>query len=171
MSASNHYELLQANEHHFNNLQAGYRKMASGWLLAVFAGVGFVLKDLPETWEELTFLFIGLIFFAGAIGIFLLSIIDLKVYHPLLVANTEVGEQLEKEDKSLPPIHQKMESLKRGSVRKKTILFYKVPVFLLLVLSGICIGVYSSQWGTIASVASSMLHAGVLLWISREMKV
>jgi hypothetical protein len=133
-----YYALLQENEHHFNRLQAGYRKMASGWLLAVFAGVGFVLSDLPDHMESFTFLFIALIFLAGAIGIFLLSIIDLKVYHPLLEANTEVGERLEEKYIFLPKIHQTMQIKKKGSVRGKTILFYRVPVVLLSLLSGLC---------------------------------
>lgn len=137
-----YYALIQENEHHFNRLQAGYRKMASGWLLAVFAGVGFVLKDLPDEMEDFTFFFIAMIFLAGAIGIFLLSIIDLKVYHPLLESNTEVGEKLEDEYDFLPKIHKTMQIKKKGSVRGKTILFYMVPVVLMGLAFVICMGFY-----------------------------
>lgn len=32
-------------ERHFNDLQTGYRNMASGWLLATFGGIGFAVTQ------------------------------------------------------------------------------------------------------------------------------
>ena len=39
---------LGESERHFNNLETEYRKLASIWLLAGFAGIGFVLKSDPD---------------------------------------------------------------------------------------------------------------------------
>jgi hypothetical protein len=33
------------NERHFNQLQSSYRTLASQWLLAAFAGIGFVISS------------------------------------------------------------------------------------------------------------------------------
>lgn len=65
-------------ERHFNTVQSGYRTLASTWLLAAFAAIGFVLSTkltllVPR---ELVIAGIGM---AASIGIYLLWIIDLLV--------------------------------------------------------------------------------------------
>ena len=39
------HENVTRSEQHFYTLQMEYRKLASGWLLAVFAGIGFLLSN------------------------------------------------------------------------------------------------------------------------------
>ncbi len=36
---------IRETERHFNQLQHGYRALASTWLLGTFAGVGFIASD------------------------------------------------------------------------------------------------------------------------------
>jgi len=40
----NFYIELGLMERHFNEIQAGYRRLASTWMLAVLAAIGFVLS-------------------------------------------------------------------------------------------------------------------------------
>ena len=60
---------LGNSERHFNNLEAEYRKLASIWLLAGFAGMGFILKENPQMAvpREIALVAIGL---AASIGIY-----------------------------------------------------------------------------------------------------
>ena len=105
---------LDDREKHFNDLQVRYRTLASTWLLAAFAGIGFVLfseKGQPPFPREM--LSIG-ICIAGAFGIFLLWLFDVLVYHDLLVAGYAVGRQLEDSFPWLPPVRSNFRWLTRG---------------------------------------------------------
>ncbi|HEX2204023.1 MAG TPA: hypothetical protein VHG91_12020, partial [Longimicrobium sp.] len=98
---------LGENERHFNGLQHQYRTMASGWILAVFAGVQYVLSS----WEELPVsggAAMALIGLAGAVGITLLWNLDLRVYHQLLEAYFVEGLRLERAHPWLPRIRSRM---------------------------------------------------------------
>jgi hypothetical protein len=76
----NIYKNLTAQCEHFNTLESTYRALASTWLLAAFAGIGFILKDIHSERE----LYVAAIAAAGAVGILLLWLLDLMVYHRLL---------------------------------------------------------------------------------------
>jgi hypothetical protein len=104
---------LGKSERHFNNLEAEYRKLASIWLLAAFAGMGFILKQNPEMAvpREVALVAIGL---AASIGIFLLWIVDLLVYHQLLDACFTQAKEIEKTHKELPPVRSSMENTQGG---------------------------------------------------------
>jgi hypothetical protein len=99
---------LGASERHFNNLEAEYRKLASIWLLAAFAGMGFILKENSQMAfpREIALMAIGL---AASIGIFLLWIVDLLVYHQLLDACFMQAKEIEKTYKELPHVRSSME--------------------------------------------------------------
>jgi hypothetical protein len=104
---------LGNSERHFNNLEAEYRKLASIWLLAGFAGMGFILKQNPEMAvpREVALVAIGL---AASIGIFLLWIVDLLVYHQLLDACFTQAKQIERNHKELPRVRSSMERTQGG---------------------------------------------------------
>jgi hypothetical protein len=105
---------LGASERHFNNLEAEYRKLASIWLLAGFAGMGFILKENPQMAvpREIALLAIGL---ATSLGIFLLWIVDLLVYHQLLDACFLQAKEIEKKYKhALPQVRSSMETTQGG---------------------------------------------------------
>ena len=108
------------SERHFNNIQAKYRLLASTWLLASFAGIGFVLKDLGTASEKDLLLFA--ITAGGSFGVVLIWILDILGYHRLLGAYFLEGLRIEQENPELPQIRHQM--LKLGTVGGKVQLFY-----------------------------------------------
>lgn len=76
-------------ERHFNTLQSVYRGVASSWLLATFGAVGYLMFDkdghVAHTWLG------AAVCIMGALGISLLWMLDLHIYHRLLVAAFEQG--------------------------------------------------------------------------------
>ena len=96
---------IGVEERHFNDLSSKYKTLASTWLLATFGGIGFILTNESIAEKQL---FIAGIGFAGAIGIYLLWLIDLRVYQQLLYSNFIEGRDLELEFSWLPPIRQNM---------------------------------------------------------------
>jgi hypothetical protein len=97
-----------AAERHFNEIQARYRALASTWLLATFAGIGFVLSaesfDLPV---PRLFVVAG-IALAGTVGLVLLWNLDVRVYHRLLDAYFWEGLRLESRNPWVPQVRQRM---------------------------------------------------------------
>jgi hypothetical protein len=111
-------------ERHFNTLQSAYRGLASTWLLAMFGGLGFMVKDMatyPDKW--LMIFGLGL---AAAIGILLLWMLDVLVYHRLLLAYFENGKEIERACGDwLPPFRNSMKSPSHSNaVRKSIAAFY-----------------------------------------------
>lgn len=104
---------LGASERHFNGLETEYRKLASIWLLAGFAGIGFIIKQNPELVvpRELVIMGIGL---ATSIGILLLWIVDLLVYHRLLDACFSEALRIEGLYPELPKVRWRMEESESG---------------------------------------------------------
>lgn len=100
---------LGASERHFNELETEYRKLASLWLLAGFAGIGFIIRDAPKIGlpGEIAIMGIGL---ATSIGILLLWIVDLLVYHRLLHACFSEALKIENTHPELPKVRQHMEA-------------------------------------------------------------
>jgi hypothetical protein len=110
------WEILQelgASERHFNALETEYRKLASIWLLASFGGMGFLLKNDPGLAipREVAIAGIGL---AGSIGIFLLWIVDLLVYHRLLDACFTEAKAIERAHPELPQVRTRMGKSQAG---------------------------------------------------------
>jgi hypothetical protein len=152
---------LGNSERHFNNLEAEYRKLASIWLLAGFAGMGFILKQNPEmvVAREVALIAIGL---AASIGIFLLWIVDLLVYHQLLDACFTQAKQIERNHKELPQVRSSMEHTQGGGKVVTTRLrwfymlltaapvFFSAPLFVLW-----CQKEYGPVAAVIAGVASA----------------
>lgn len=163
-------EELGTNERHFNQLQHQYRAMASGWILAMFAGAQFVFTN----WETLplpgaTILsFLGL---AGAVGITQLWNLDIRVYHQLLESCFVEGLKLEKQYHWLPRIRTNMLSTQSSDVKgvlESVVWFYLVGngVSLLVALAGLAV-VANAQYelgitGTVLVFAAGIL--AIYLW-------
>ncbi len=96
------------NERHFNSIQSHYRILASTWLLALFAGVGFLLtadqRDLPVAAGYV----IAALGALAAVGLVVLWILDLLVYQALLRAWFDAGVRLEHENPPLPQVRSRM---------------------------------------------------------------
>jgi hypothetical protein len=91
-------------ERHFNTIQGAYRGLASTWLLAMFAGIGYILDNKINP----THLLIALTGASIAFGIALLWMLDVLVYHRLLLAAFEEGRNLEDSYAWLPQIRNRM---------------------------------------------------------------
>ncbi|HEX7025773.1 MAG TPA: hypothetical protein VF268_00885 [Gammaproteobacteria bacterium] len=161
---------LGSNERHFNQLQHQYRALASTWILAMFAGVQYVLSNwggLPLP-SEVILAVIGL---AGAVGITQLWNLDIRVYHQLLEACFVEGLKLEAEYPWLPQVRTGMlagqEARKQG-VLARVVWFYLVGngVALLVAASGTVLAVYSrSGLGVIgAGVTACAAALAIFLW-------
>ena len=161
---------LGNSERHFNNLEAEYRKLASIWLLAGFAGMGFILKENPQIAvpREIALMAIGL---ATSVGIFLLWIVDLLVYHQLLDACFTQAKTIEKKyPKELPQVRSSMEHTQGGGkvvttrVRWFYILLTAAPVVFSAPLFVLW---WQKEHGTIAAIAAAVISAAYIGGASR----
>jgi len=115
---------ITESENHFNDLVFRIRALSSTWLLASFAGIGFILTrdfDIGVTKPLLT---LGISILA-AFGLILLWMMDILVYQNLLAANFEEGLNIENDFPDLPQIRHKMvASQPKGSVRTRIVWFH-----------------------------------------------
>lgn len=102
------YTEMGTEERHFNGLQSTYRALASTWLLASFAAIGFVLSEKFAGCPFDKLLVIVAIGFMTSIGIILIWNLDLRVYHPLLSSAYRQGLILEKTYSWLPQMRTNM---------------------------------------------------------------
>jgi hypothetical protein len=128
-------ELITNSERHFNELETEYRKLASTWLLGALGAIGFILQaqNLPiDKW----YLVMG-ICWAASVGIYVLYILDLEVYHALLDAFFTEGVKLEV--KYFPwvlPIRMSMlKSQNLKGVIYKVLFYYFLSICLLMLIS------------------------------------
>ncbi len=147
-------------ERHFNTLQGAYRALASTWLLAMFAGIGFLLNSNIEHRH----LLISLTGLATTIGVFLLWFPDLCVYHRLLLAAFEEARILELQHPSLPPIRSRMRGQgEREFVRKGVSQYY---IGIGCVSAAVCAGALAfwmfDRWGTIRLALSPALIPAII---------
>ncbi|MFB3813090.1 MAG: hypothetical protein ACE14L_03180 [Terriglobales bacterium] len=118
-------------ERHFNTLQSVYRGLASTWLLAMCAGIEFVLKERPapdllvRSNVDPIFFLITAISSAASVGVLLLWMLDTLVYHRLLLAVFHDGREIERACRWLPLMRNRMHSAGvKDMVRKGVSLFY-----------------------------------------------
>jgi hypothetical protein len=162
---------IGTDERHFNDLQARYRRMASGWLLAIFAGIGFVIinSDPPVIPPEIPPQFlITVISLAGCIGVGLLWVLDLLVYHRLLDSLFVEGKLLEARFSWLPPLrHNLMKTQNRRGALSLVVIFYQAQVALLILVAGGALAhwllvVKSSPYLAVFVIGVSLVIAGVV---------
>src|SRR5258708_6090168 len=104
-----------AYERHFNQVQSFYRGLASTWLLATVGGIGYVLTKeqtsatttvtkQPDVWN-----LAGWTGVTGIAGLFLLWVLDVLVYHRLLLGVFGEGRRLENQNRDwLPQVRSAM---------------------------------------------------------------
>jgi hypothetical protein len=122
-------------EKHFNGLETQYRLLASTWLLASLGAMGFLIQtDKHIMFNNL--MLIGLIGCVSCIGIFLLWLLDIKVYHKLLHCVFLQGINLEQKYDWLPKIRTDMLlNIETGDVTRSTGLYYTGSCVLLLIIA------------------------------------
>jgi hypothetical protein len=131
------YSELGGYERHFNNLQNSYRNLASTWLLAVFAGIGFMLVQRPFTVPLPIELTIAAIALGGSLGIYLLWNLDHMVYQRLLEAIFVEGYKMESNFNWLPNVRKNMIIMMRGAATgapERAFIFYLAPQIILFLI-------------------------------------
>jgi hypothetical protein len=164
---------IGAQERHFNELQSRYRSLASTWLLATFAAIGFVLStqtlELPFP-RELAVVGLAL---AGTAGIAMLWNLDVMVYHQLLSAAFAEGLRLERDHAWLPRVRANMMRTQNNrGVLPRVVGFYIGGVVVLLLIGGSALAIWLGQYGpapAVGAVATSALVSGGLVrYIHRQ---
>jgi len=149
-------------ERHFNQLQSVYRGIASTWLLATFAAVGYLLFDKegrpahPGVAGEVCLL--------GALGIVLLWLLDLKVYYCLLQAAFLEGLALEQYCPWLPRVRSGMVT-QTGNVRLKLAGYYFLTAIVPLGVGVVLFYYYGYHFAAFLSLAiGGLISLALLVW-------
>jgi hypothetical protein len=136
-------------ERHFNQLEHQYRLLASTWLLGTFAAIGYTLTNVgAQPGDYLGFykeLIVAAIALAGATGITLIWLLDVRVYQQLLHCFFLEGLDLEDEHEWLPLIRHNMfrtTTQKHGSVLHNVAWFYVGCTGVLLVMWGVSLSLW-----------------------------
>jgi hypothetical protein len=135
------YWKLSEMEERFNSSSAGVRTLASGWLLAALAALGWLLDpSKPSSWMIPLGLLLVVVCVLGVAGIATLWILDQLVFHRLLNSVFLVGLKMESSDPTLPPIRAlMMETVEGSGTQKWELLFYLGPLAAFVVLSAIVV--------------------------------
>lgn len=148
---------IGTTERHFNDLQSKYRTLASTWLLAAFSAMGFIVSEVIEINVEKELLISG-IAIAALIGIMLLWVIDLLVYHRLLDSCFIEGLILEEKYSWLPPIrHNMMATMQGEGVLLRVVGFYIAMAAVLILISGGFIASWLTQYNIYWSLIAVIL--------------
>ena len=177
------YKELGTYERHFNQMQNVCRSLASTWLLATFAGIGYIFERTSTPYGGIGVRHAAsLIALAGGTGIFLLWIIDVMVYHKLLLAVLNEAQALEAKT-ALPKLRLAMakEALSNFlgltlSARAKISLFYGFPALFLWIVALIClVNAVSAEKSPAIDVAIGMglvllaIFVGIILSANRPL--
>lgn len=159
-------------ERHFNEMESRYRALASTWLLATFAGMGYVAVHGQLGIDVDHWLIIAMIASAGALGIALIWNLDLLVYHQLLDVNFEEAERLEDRYQWLPRTRSRMMQVMPGDgFLRRVVLFYIGGVGVLLSISGLALAFWTRKASHFAFWGILIITLGVLTVVSRWMWV
>ena len=157
------YKNLTEQCQHFNSIESTYRTLASTWLLAAFAGIGFILTDIEPDNAQF---FIAAVASAAAAGIFLLWLLDLMVYHRLLAAAFAEQMAMEKQYEWLPQVgHGMMAAHKGAGVVPRVVWFYIASYMLLIGIASVALILGAApNWGY-AAQALGMIGCFVLFGV------
>lgn len=134
-------------ERHFNQIQGVYRGLASTWILATLGAVGYLLfnKDMAAIPRFPVNLVAAVICFVGATGATLIWVLDLQVYHKLLVAVFDEGLKLEEEFHWLPRFRINMVGPEGDPLRRRLAFYYLGTVGVPLVAASLFVGLHLSD--------------------------
>ena len=164
------YSEVGVIERHFNELQGRYRVMASTWLLASFAALGFIFTQTLNTRIPGELIAAG-IATASAIGISLIWVLDLLVYHRLLAAAFAEGYELEQQHGWLPCIHTNMYNLHNGiGVLPKVVWFYLSGVTTMSLIGSTTLGLWLHEqyptlfWSVLLGYIGLVVYALLIIY-------
>lgn len=131
------YWKFAESERHFNELQAGIRNLASGWMLAAFGAIALLLKsDANVSWLVSHYVLIGVVSLMATLGLLILWINDQMVYQRLLDCCFVVALKMEYDDPRLPPLRAVMISSTSGKGMSWWMAnFYIIPMWVFLAIT------------------------------------
>ncbi len=131
------YWKFAESERHFNQIQAGIRNLASGWMLAAFAAIALLLKtDENVTWLVSPALLVGVVSFMATFGLIVLWINDQLVYQRLLDCGFITALKMEYDNPQLPPIRIIMMYAAEGKGMSRWMTyFYTIPMWIFLAIT------------------------------------
>jgi hypothetical protein len=138
MDAYDRYWKLSEMEERFNASSGGIRTLASGWLLASLAAIGWLLDPSrgSSNWLVPVGLLVCVVSSLSVAGIATLWVLDHLVFKRLLNSVFLVGLRMEKLDPALPPIRTMMLKTMAGrGTYLWEMLFYVAPIFVFTALS------------------------------------
>ncbi|MFH0759855.1 MAG: hypothetical protein V2B15_21385 [Bacteroidota bacterium] len=153
------YKELGTFERHFNQIQNVFKGLASTWFLAAFAAIGFIYsKSFPCGFPTMYELASSLVSLTVATVIIMFWIMDVLIYHKLLLASLKKSKKIEKKNKDYPKLRKTMNRYtKLLNVRTASSIFYITPSFILFVTAsfflikcwtdnGIYVNVFLTVW-------------------------
>jgi hypothetical protein len=166
------FKEFEAAERHFNTLQNQYRTLASTWLLASFAGIGFTLTQERFAVPLDRLLLVAAIGLATCVGTTLLWNLDLRVYHQLMFAYFMEGHRLEQQYSWLPQVRTTIRRTMKGrGVTGRVVLFYIAGNSAALVIGGLALAFWSAKYGVATVIFISvfwlLLIVAMGFWIFR----
>jgi len=163
MNKNDEYWKFAESEKHFNDIQAGIRNLASGWMLTAFGAIALLLKtdNTNIHWLASPAVLVGVVSFMATLGLVILWINDQLVYQRLLNAGFLVALKLEFDDPTLPPVRMMMRyATENKSMSQWMTRFYTVPMWGFFGISVAATLLRKSIGDTSAGV-----DAGMALWI------
>jgi hypothetical protein len=165
-------------ERHFNELESRYRALASTWMLAAFAGIGYIVVHRQLGVDVDVWVIIAIIALAGGLGILLLWNLDLLVYHQLLDVNFEEAKRLEEIYPWLPRTRTRMSEMMPGpGVLRRVVLFYIGGVDALVAMAGFALAMWSSVKSIPAAAGIGVLTTAALgaidwwMWVKTRSEI
>lgn len=162
---------ITTSEQHFNSLESEYRKLASTWLLAALGACGYILTQQTKGTLFDPWLLVSVVCLLASTGIFVLYILDLRVYHQLLDAFFVAGLKLEVENRDwVPPVRVNMMRLQdmKGTT-KRVLYFYFTSIFCLVVIGTVSVWYIERVSGTLWPWLISVAAVAALIWLHRKM--
>ena len=156
---------ITASEQHFNDLCFKIRTLASTWLLATLAGVGFLVSKTIAAELRVEQLIVFLCW-VGSCGIVILWVLDLLVYQRFLAAWFDERKPIEERNSDFPQIRVKISVTQPGGKASNLIKIYYLCLMALPLLMAVYTCLYLGlSYGLL--MASLVLLASFFIVIMR----
>ena len=156
-------------------IQNAYRRLASTWTLACLGGIGFVLTKPDATGFE-NYLACGLIALSAAVSIFVLWLVDIRVYQELLAQYFNEMMAMEQGEPWLPQVRNQTRRAFKGRIPRRITLFYALLIGFLWVVACVFFALSKAAHniGPLLSVVMVPIGAGsifAILWLARPTRI
>jgi hypothetical protein len=157
---------ISVGERHFNTIQHQYRFLASSWMLALFAAIGYVFTSVNTPFDKFTITFF--LSTVSSIGFTLIWMLDLRVYHQLLEAYFVEGLKLEDQHKDIPQVRNNMlysQSSASSEILTTVVYFYLFCIGISLILSTGALILILNKYLDVAAILGAMYLIPAAYWL------